>query len=319
MEKISVIVPYYNSNVFLLRKCLLSLKTQTYRDFEVLVVIDGSEKDIEHVKKDFEEMDLRFSFAKIEHGGVSAARNYGIQHTEGKYITFVDSDDFVDEIFLDKLYQGIKVADLSICGVAEQHFPTGDANIDTKIFFSLPAEFNYLQYTNFSVNKLYKREVIEKYHLFFPEGVGLGEDAIFLADYYERIKHIAVCSNALYHYVPNFTSATKKYQPNYWKWEKDVIYRQWELFQKHPLTERENTYMYAWLFHKFRGLFLYYCHSGQEGYIDYIKEIVEDQLYKMLVMFKLQFNEFWTKDMIKEVKVWGGVNSWKKIIKLYKK
>lgn len=315
MEKISVIVPYYNSNVFLLRKCLQSLCDQTYKNIEVLVVIDGSEKEIDKVKDFFQEKDTRIRFAEIEHAGVSAARNYGIKHTDGKFIAFVDSDDFVEEIFLDKLYQGIKNADLSICGVSEQYFPTGDANIDTRIFFSLPAEYNYLQYTNFSVNKLYRREVIEKYDIYFPESIGLGEDAIFLTEYYKNIKHIAVCSSLMYHYVWNHTSATKKYQPKYWEWEKNVIYRQWELFHRYPLTERESNYMYAWLFHKFRGLFLYYCHSGEEGYVEYIKDIVDDELYKKL-LHSSHLNEFWTKEMINDIKKWAG---WKQITKLYKK
>ena len=179
MEKISVIVPYYNSSIFLLRKCLFSLIAQTYKNIEIMVVIDGATKNIDNLKEYFSSKDKRIRFVNITHGGVSVARNYGITHTDGKYIVFVDSDDYVDEIFLSKLYQGIQKADISICGVAEQFFPTEKADIDTRIFFSLPAEYNYLQYTNFSVNKMYKREVIEKNHLSFPVGVGLGEDAMF--------------------------------------------------------------------------------------------------------------------------------------------
>ena len=318
MEKISVIVPYYNSNVFLLRKCLFSLMIQTYKDLEVLVVVDGSNKNIENVEKYFKNMDQRIRFDYIKHGGVSVARNYGIEHTDGKYIAFVDSDDFVDEIFLDKLYQGIKNADISICGVSEQFFPTSNACIDTKVFFSLPAEYNYLQYTNFSVNKLYKREIIEKYELSFPVKMGLGEDAMFLAGYYEKINQISICNAALYHYVLNTTSATKKYQSEYWKWEKNVIYKQWELFHKYPLTERESSYNYAWLYHKYKGLFNYYCKIGDEKRFEYIQDIMKDKLFVELITQPLCLNEFWTKKMVKEVRSWKK-NKCEKIIKIYRK
>lgn len=318
MEKISVIVPYYNSSIFLLRKCLFSLIAQTYKNIEIMVVIDGATKNIDNLKEYFSSKDKRIRFVNITHGGVSVARNYGITHTDGKYIVFVDSDDYVDEIFLSKLYQGIQKADISICGVAEQFFPTEKADIDTRIFFSLPAEYNYLQYTNFSVNKMYKREVIEKNHLSFPVGVGLGEDAMFLADYYDKIKQISISSLPLYHYVLNTTSATKKYQPEYWKWEKKVIYRQWELFQRYPLTERENSYCYAWLYHKYKGLFSYYCTWKDNELSKYIENIIQDELFNKLLSYSTARNEFWSKEMLKEIKIWKKKEK-KRIIRMYRR
>ncbi len=307
MEKISVIVPYYNFDVYLLRKCLLSLMAQTYDNAEVLVVVDGGDKNIERVKEYFSGGGVagkNIRFERIEHGGVSKARNYGIEHTGGEYISFVDSDDFVEEVFLEKLYKKIKHADISICGVTERDFPTIDACIDTKIFFSLPAMYNLDQYTNFSVNKLYKRDVIEKYNISFPANVGLGEDALFLADYYERINHISVCSNPLYHYVTNPISATRIYQPQYWEWEKKVIHRQWELFHKYPLAERECDYMYARLYFKYKGLFDYYHNLGDKSCGKYIQDIIKDSLFNELTKHSHKPSEFWTKEMIRNVKKW---------------
>lgn len=304
MEKISVIVPYYNSNIFLLRKCILSLLSQTYKNLEILVVVDGSPKNLGNLKKHFTNIDNRIKFLDIKHSGVSTARNLGIKNTDGKYIVFVDSDDYVDEIFVEKLYKGITTSDLSICGVAEQFYPTADAYIDTKIFFSLPAEYNYLQYTNFSVNKLYKREIIEKYNISFPEKVKLGEDALFLANYYEHISQIAICSLPLYHYVPNPTSATRKFQPKYWEWEKQVIYKQWNLFHKYPLTEREGSFCYAWLYHKFKGIFRYYYESGNKEAIKIVYEIEKDELFTKLINCENTISEFWTRDMIKDLQFW---------------
>ena len=307
MEKISVIVPYYNSNVFLLRKCLLSLMAQTYKNMEVLVVVDGGDKNIERIKKDFSGGGVTgrsIRFARIEHSGVSVARNYGIEHTDGEYISFVDSDDFVDEFFLEKLYQKIKIADISICSVTEREFPTRNACIDTKIFFSLPATYNRGQYANFSFNKLYKREIIEKYNIRFPAGIGLGEDVFFLADYFENINHISICSNPLYHYVWNKTSATNTYTPQYWEWEKQVIHRQWELFHGYPLTKREDDFMHAWLCTKCNILFNYYHNSGDKDCDKYIRDIMKDSLFKELTAYSPKAGEFWTRNMVKAVRKW---------------
>lgn len=304
MEKISVIVPYYNSNLFLLRKCISSILAQTYKNLEILVIIDGSEKNLTHIKEDFTTADDRIRFIDIQHSGVSVARNCGIENSTGTYLAFIDSDDYVDEVFIEKLYQGIQRADLSICGVAEQFFPTADACIDTKIFFSLPAEYNYLQYTNFSVNKLYKREIIEQNNIRFPETIKLGEDAIFLAHYYEHITQITISSLPLYHYVPNTTSATKKFQPQYWNWEKEVIYKQWNLFHQYPLTERESSFCFAWLYHKYKGILNYYHYLGKNQSSTIIQTISQDKLFLNMVEEPKKIDEFWNKDMINEIKSW---------------
>lgn len=92
-----------------------------------MVIIDGSEKNLTHIKEDFTTADDRIRFIDIQHSGVSVAQNCGIENSTGTYLAFIDSDDYVDEVFIEKLYQGIQRADLSICGVAEQFFPTADA------------------------------------------------------------------------------------------------------------------------------------------------------------------------------------------------
>ncbi len=105
-ELISVVVPIYNVEKYL-RLCLDSLLVQTYTNFEVLMINDGSPDDSANICKEYLAKDRRFQYFEKENGGLSDARNYGIEHSKGEYITFVDSDDWLKETFLADLYEAI--------------------------------------------------------------------------------------------------------------------------------------------------------------------------------------------------------------------
>lgn len=105
-ELISVVVPIYNVEKYL-RLCLDSLLMQTYTNFEVLMINDGSPDDSANICKEYLAKDRRFQYFEKENGGLSDARNYGIEHSKGEYITFVYSDDWLKETFLEDLYEAI--------------------------------------------------------------------------------------------------------------------------------------------------------------------------------------------------------------------
>ena len=106
MEKsiaISIIVPIYNSEHYL-HDCLESIKNQTFEDFEVLLIDDGSSDHSGEVAAKFCEEDKRFIYLHYDRGGVANARNHGLEMSKGKYIGFVDSDDTVEKDYLYELY-----------------------------------------------------------------------------------------------------------------------------------------------------------------------------------------------------------------------
>lgn len=105
-ELISVVVPIYNVGKYL-RLCLDSLLMQTYTNFEVLMINDGSPDDSANICKEYLAKDRRFQYFEKENSGPSDTRNYGIEHSKGEYITFVDSDDWLKETFLADLYEAI--------------------------------------------------------------------------------------------------------------------------------------------------------------------------------------------------------------------
>jgi len=115
-ELISIIIPVYNVEDYLAR-CLESILFQSFKDFEVLLIDDGSTDGSGKICDAYAQNDTRIRVIHKVNGGVSSARNVGLNNANGQYISFVDSDDFVHPCFLEFLYNSIKSskADISIC------------------------------------------------------------------------------------------------------------------------------------------------------------------------------------------------------------
>ena len=117
MPKISIIVPVYNVEKYL-EKCVRSILAQTFTDFELILVDDGSPDSSGAMCDQFAEQDQRVKVIHKENGGLSDARNAGIEIATGEYLGFVDSDDYIADDMYELLYTNIvKDADLSICGI----------------------------------------------------------------------------------------------------------------------------------------------------------------------------------------------------------
>ncbi len=114
-ELISIIVPIYNVEKYL-RQCLDSIQNQTYQNFECLLINDGSPDNSADICREYVEKDSRFKYFEKENGGLSDARNYGTRQSKGSYLTFVDSDDWLEHDALDRLYGALRKgnADISI-------------------------------------------------------------------------------------------------------------------------------------------------------------------------------------------------------------
>lgn len=267
MPTISVIVPVYKTPKIKMMKCIHSILNQTYQDFELLLIDDGNPSDyfssIVSVMNISE--DSRIRIISRENQGVSAARNMGIDLSQGKYISFIDSDDYIEHTFLEELLQGIERSDLAICGVGGTWQNVHNLWYDRRVFFSKPTFFNGLQYINYPVNKLFKRSIIQDNHIRFDRNVKLGEDALFVAQYFTYCNSIKLIGKPLYYYVLSGESATRQFQRSYWDWEECVIDTQWELFHQYPLTNSEEEAMLAWLFRKFNGAINYYSENIQDN------------------------------------------------------
>ena len=106
-ELISIVVPIYNVEKYL-EKCVESILRQTYKNIEIILVDDGSPDLCGEICENYKKIDKRITVIHKKNGGLSDARNYGIKHSNGKYITFIDSDDYVERDYIEYLYNLIK-------------------------------------------------------------------------------------------------------------------------------------------------------------------------------------------------------------------
>lgn len=298
MEKISIIIPLHNPPLAQFRLCLESVSKQIYDNYEVILVDDGSDDETyKDVISEYKNIipNLRIIIQKNQ--GVSAARNTGIRAASGKFIAFCDCDDFLSDCYLYSLQEAIYNVDLAVCGITEQFYPTINSLVDMKIFASFPSVYNYVQYVNFCHNKLYKKSIITDNDIFFDEDIKLGEDSVFLADYFSKCRRIRTIDNSLYHYLSNNGSAVHTYYPEFWEWESKVIRCQLRTFGKYPLNFKEQQFMQHWLFDKIRGVVNYYVDLGHVNVNSQEREKIADKIMKSDIYKKLMENSEYKSNM----------------------
>lgn len=202
MPKISVIVPVYNAEKWI-RKCLDSILSQTFSDFELIVVDDGSPDRSGAICDEYASKDKRIKVIHKTNGGVSSARQCGLDNAKGEYIIHCDPDDWVEKNWLECLYKAAvkENADISICDF--WIFYTNSTKI-IKTNPSLNAEklFEQIVYNGWGSlwNKLIKRSLVEKVSAKFPKGVDIGEDMFFCFQTLCGEPKIAYVNSALYCY-----------------------------------------------------------------------------------------------------------------------
>lgn len=301
--KISVIIPFYNTPHIYLRKAIDKLINQSFQDFELLLINDGSSQDYSDLIYEYQKVDNRIKFINQQNLGVSAARNTGIRNAEGEYIVFHDADDFVENNYLYSLYNEIGKSDLVICGIAAQWYPSTDSYVDIRQFLSTPSAYNWVQYTNFTPNKIFKKNIITDNQILFNENIKLGEDALFIAQYLTYCKLIRTIPQRLYYYIPHPTSATKTLDHKYWEYEQQVISH---LFNTYPLNEDEQHFMQYWLYQKLFGVINYYLYGklDENIKIKVINEVLEHKWFSLIEKANIntsQQNPYYSDNMKFEI------------------
>lgn len=214
MSKISVIVPVYNSQRYLSR-CIESILAQTYIDFELLLINDGSNDLSGVICDNYALKDSRIRVYHKENGGVSSARNLGLENAKGKWISFVDSDDWVDDHYLESLYQD-GAYDFVTC----YWRVTNDQSYvsilpKTRGYYGRDqiVEFLDLNIGNVSYPfcRLYSGSIISKNNLRFDENIHFSEDALFNIRYLQNVATIRQVGNIEYNYEKHIGSLSNKF------------------------------------------------------------------------------------------------------------
>jgi Glycosyltransferases involved in cell wall biogenesis len=204
---ISVIIPVYNVEKWL-RRCVDSLLAQTYADFEFLLIDDGSTDHSGAICNEYAEKDSRVRVLHKQNGGVSSARNLGLENVRGEWIAFCDADDFVTPYYLENLCKAADTDDVDLvfnyaivdCNgkAKKESYPEKDVRVNeiSELFLQ-----NDLIWHTSTWSKLFKHSIIEKYNLRYIEDVHIGEDALFLFSYILNCRRLKVICTCDYHYI----------------------------------------------------------------------------------------------------------------------
>lgn len=217
MPKISIIVPVYNCEKYI-SNCINSILEQSFKDFELILVDDGSSDRSFEICESFAKKDNRVRAIHQPNSGVSRARNRGMDEAKGEYIGFVDGDDCVDKEMYERLYKNLAYnnADISICGIIN-YFVKKDGTTEKVrqsqvdgfwIFSGEQALKEALQSRLYSVNpvnKLFKRELFDK--LRYPEGK-ISEDAFLIPVVISKAGKVVYDSKPMYYYLRRENSIT---------------------------------------------------------------------------------------------------------------
>lgn len=209
---ISIVIPVYQSKENIAR-IMQDTFAQTYQDYEVLLVDDGSTDGSGEICKEYERQNPRVRAILKEHSGVSGTRNAGIANAKGDYIAFVDSDDRIEPDYLERLVQGIGDRDLIIASF-DRRFYQGEKCVRTVAAYAVEAELDVAEnldsyfsslYTSTLLGivycKLFKREILEKNRIAFREDIHIGEDYLFNFAYIKHCRRIRCISYVGYHYI----------------------------------------------------------------------------------------------------------------------
>ncbi len=262
---VSIIVPIYNVEKYI-KQCLDSLTNQTYKNLEIILVDDGSKDDSGNICDEYASQDKRIKVIHKQNGGVSSARNLGIDNANGKWITFVDGDDFIDVTMVEKMVEKSCEVDIVFTRMVKDYSDGTKA-----IFYETclektclkPYDLQYIIHDRIHYEKdgkfvtdcnhgsscrtLLNLDIINTNNLRFELGVKELEDRLFIMKYLSLCKTASLVDEYLYHYVINVDSVThkNKYRPDLFNERKYLLEKELTAINSTPLSEKEKFYLCA--------------------------------------------------------------------------
>jgi len=224
-DKVSIIVPIYNSEKWL-DQCINSVIHQTYENIELLLIDDGSTDQSNFICRKYQEEDARVIVINKTNGGVSDTRNIGLNYITGKYVIFLDSDDYLKETIIEEAIKVQKQTNHELiiwnhCLVKENgmfnepFFYGEDISIEQmlkSVISDYKDNYNLGNYFRAVHGKLFLTEVIKNNDIHFSKDLYIGEDALFMLNYICNINEIAYLNEYGYFYRILNTSAVRRYK-----------------------------------------------------------------------------------------------------------
>lgn len=290
MPEVSIIIPVFNSENYI-ERCIKSVLCQTFKDIEIIIVNDGSTDKSLSICKKLAENDNKILIINQKNSGVSIARNKGLDCAEGKYISFIDSDDFVANDMIEFLVDNIKKydSDIATCGICDC-YAQSDGTIEKKYGKNknqrgiidcreaMQEIFINGKVSLFAYDKLYRREIFD--NLRFPEGK-IYEDAAIMPMVIQKVKKIYYDFTPKYFYVKHKNSITSsKFKCQ----DMDIIKVSKKNFEfiktRHPYAMKQAEFRFFWshlaLIDK-----MIWSHSDSES-LEHILQFVKKNKFNIL-------------------------------------
>lgn len=294
-DLITVIIPVYNAEKYI-AECLESLINQTYKNLEIIVINDGSKDNSGTICDQYKEKDSRIQVIHKENGGVSLARNSGLEIAKGKYIAFVDGDDYLDKEYFEKMLKILKEkqVDIVLCGFNRVYDNSIEKVTKGKSLIMNKEEFltdilNVQGGAGIVHSKLWKKEVIQGTN--FDKDIKIGEDSYFCIQAVKNVNNVYVLDEALYNYRFNNASAVRKYKKDF----PDLCLTSMKIAKKYIEKEYNNNKN---IIKKFNNYIAYhillitvnYCFNNENklnwiGQIKCLKEICKVPEYKEAIKY----------------------------------
>ena len=218
--RISVIIPIYNTQKYL-KKCINSILTQSMCNFELLLIDDGSTDGSDLIAKEFASMDKRIEYIWQENQGQAVARNNGIKRARGEFISFIDSDDWIEPTMLEDMLNNLSIDDFDFVTCRLSFFKENDP-LKTDIVYGSDYNLTILSgesilwnalrgkyVTSSSVNKVFRCSFLLDNSIYFPENMK-NEDVLFIITAASKAKKVSFLNKAYYHALIREGSTTRK-------------------------------------------------------------------------------------------------------------
>lgn len=291
MQQVSIIIPVYNKEAYL-KKTLDMILAQSYREWELILVNDGSTDRSWEIIKEYQAKDTRITAVMQDNRGVSSARNTGLRLAKGQWVWFVDADDIPSSTFLESVFSKREYEDIDLI---VGNYTKIDANGETvsveieergqvlsKEFPDLFMKYQYkIGFWGYLWNKLIRRSVIEKYFLEFEQGLTLAEDLKFMTSVYAVQTSIYLLPDIAMQYTIdalNSSSEKKidyKAQLNIQKKIYDWLVTQNNRIDYLDFMKKQISYYVAFV--------VFYCLEENGDYINIAKELEKDKTIRGLL------------------------------------
>ena len=244
---ISIVIPVYNEEKYL-EQCLNSIQNQTYKNFEVILVNDGSIDHSESICMNFVKVDTRFKYFTKVNGGASSARNFGLDHVLGEFITFIDADDWVDENHLEVLMNNIKEnnSDMAVSSIKkfdnvsnfefrvyskqEKYLLNYNKLNREEFLVILPKLIHASNSYKIAVSKLFKKELVTDVR--FDESIIYGEDLDFFFKLYNKVNSISYVDEVTYIYRLHDERSSSKFGQLHMEQELGIYKKMYERIEE---------------------------------------------------------------------------------------